>query len=214
MKFAVIGLGLFGKRIAKDLAEMGHDVLAIDRDEQPVDQLKDKVNKAIIGDVTQEGLIEELITENMDVVIVTMATDIEGSLISVLNCKEIGVGRVVAKSNGYEHTKILEKLGIDKIINPEEDVADQLAKSLGNPKVQEYLQLGEDYSLREIEVPETFVGKTLQELDVRSEHKVQVIGIQRHGTGNFDYVPSPTEPFHEDDIVCLTGPDDKLDALV
>lgn len=213
MKFAVIGLGLFGKKLARELAELGHEVLAIDLDEDPVSAVQDDVNKAVIGDVTQEGLLDELITDDFEAVIVTMATDLEASLLSVLHAKEIGVDKIIAKSNGPEHTTILRRLGINHIISPEEDVAEQLAEEIGNPRVHEYLEFRNGHSILEMTVPSFFVGESLHDLNLRDEYEVQVIGVQRDGTGDVDYVPSPSQPFEADDVIWVTGPKDTLDEL-
>ncbi|MFB6347433.1 MAG: TrkA family potassium uptake protein [bacterium] len=210
MKFAVVGLGLFGKKLARELAEQDHEVLAIDRDEEPVTAVQDDVSKAVIGDVTQEGLLDELVTEEFDAVIVTMATDLEASLLSVLHAKEIGVKDILAKSNGPKHTTILKRLGIQNIISPEEDVAEQLAEKIGNPKVHEYMQFQNGHSIAEMKVPDEFVGQTLRELNLRDEHGIQVIGIQRAGSGEIDYVPSPSVPFEDEDVIWVTGPEDVL----
>jgi len=213
MKFAVVGLGLFGKRLAIELAELGHEVLAIDHDEDPVSTVQDTVNKAVIGDVTQEGLLQELITEDFEAVIVTMATNLEASLLSVLHARAIGVENVIAKSKGPEHTTILRRLNIDHIISPEEDVAEKLAEEIGNPRVHEYLQFRQGQTLLEMTVPDFFLDQTLRDLNLRDEHSVQVIGVQKNGRREIDYVPSPTRPFEEGDVVWLTGPEEKLNEI-
>lgn len=210
MKFAVIGLGLFGKKLALELARMNHQVLAIDKDEEPVAAVKDEVNKAVIGDASREELLEELVTPDFDALIITLATNLEASLLSLLHAKKIGVERIIAKSNGPEHTTILRRLGIDEIIMPEEDVATQLAETLGNPKVLDYLQFQNNYSMMECMVPESFVGKNLIDLNLRDEYGIQVIGVQRGGTGDVDFVPSPSIPFEKEDILWMTGPEDSL----
>lgn len=215
MKFAVIGLGLFGKRLARELANLDHQVLAIDRDEQSVSAVQDDVNKAVIGDVTQEGLLAELITDDFDTVIVTMATELEASLLSVLHARQLGVENVIAKSNGPDHSTILRQLGIKHIISPEEDVAEQLAEEIGNPRVHEYLEIRDGQTLVEMTVPDFFVGKSLAELNLRNEHQIQVIGVNRaNERGNeVNYVPSPSKPFEEEDVVWVTGPKETLDKL-
>ncbi|MFB6355302.1 MAG: TrkA family potassium uptake protein, partial [bacterium] len=133
-KFAVIGLGLFGKKLALELAQMDHQVLAIDRDEEPVTEVRDEINKAVIGDASKQELLDELVTPDFDALIVTLATNLEASLLCVLHARKIGVEHIIAKSNGPEHTTILQRLGTDEIIMPEEDVATQLARSLGESR--------------------------------------------------------------------------------
>jgi trk system potassium uptake protein TrkA len=213
MKFAVIGLGLFGKRLARELAGLDHQVLAIDRDDEPVSAVKDDVNKAVIADVKQEGILEELLTDDFYAVVVTMASDLEASLLSVLQSKEIGIERIIAKSNGPKHSTILRRLGISHIISPEEDVAEQLAEEIGNPKVHEYLEFRDGHSILEMTVPDFFVGETLNTLDLRDQHDVQVIGVQKKGRGEVDYVPSPNDAFEAEDVVWITGPKETLEEF-
>ncbi|MFB6347374.1 MAG: TrkA family potassium uptake protein [bacterium] len=213
MKFPVVGLGLFGKKLARELSELGHQVLAIDIDDAAVSAVQDDVNKAVIGDVTQTGLLEELLTEDFDAVIVTLATNIEASLMAVMQAKEIGVNTIIAKSGSPQHTKILKRVGVGTIFSPEEDIAEQLAMKLGKPNVHEYLEFHNGHSLLEMVVPEFFVGECLRDLNLREDHQVQVIAVQKGGTGDMNYVPSPTDPFGEDDVVWLTGPKEVLDDL-
>jgi trk system potassium uptake protein TrkA len=210
MKFAVVGLGLFGKKLALELARMDHQVLAIDRDEEPVSVVQNEVNKAVIGDASKDDLLSELITPDFDALIVTLASNLEASLLTVLHAKEIGVDRIIAKSNGPEHTTILRRLGIDEIIMPEEDVATQLAETVGNPNVLDFLQLQDGYGMMECNVPDSFVGRSLRDMNLREEHGIQVIGVQTGGTGEVDFVPSPNVPFEADDVLWMAGPDDAL----
>lgn len=207
---------MFGKRLASKLGEMGHEVLAVDHSEEPVQAVRDEVTKAVVGDVSQGALLEELITENLDAVFVTLATNLEASLLSVLHAQEVGVDSIIAKSSGPEHTAILRRLGLEReeIIVPEVDVAEQLAEKIGNPRVHEYLQAGDGHSIMEMTVPDFFVGKTLRDLNLRDEHTVQVIGVQKGEEETIDYVPSPNEAFQEDDVVWVTGPEKKLKELV
>lgn len=213
MKFMVVGLGLFGKKLARELSGLGHQVLAIDIDDAAVSAVQDDVKKAVIGDVTQTGLLEELLTEDFDAVIVTLATNIEASLMAVMQAKEIGVDTIIAKSGSPQHTKILKRVGVGSIISPEEDIAEQLAKKLGKTNVHEYLEFRNGHSLLEMVVPDFFVGESLKDLNLREDHQVQVIAVQRGGTGDMNYVPSPTEPFREDDVVWVTGPKEELEDL-
>lgn len=209
-KFGVIGLGFFGRQLAKDLSAMGHQVLAIDHSEEAVAEVQDLVDKAIIGDVTQPNLFEELFTGDFEAVAVTMATNLEASLLSVLHAHEQGVEYVIAKSSGPEHTTILKRLGVDQIVVPEEDMANRLAREMGNPNVNEYLQLDSDHSLMEIAVPDGFVDKSLRDMNLREEYELQVIGIRVGGFGKIDYVPDPNRPFEAGDEVVITGPEEKL----
>lgn len=213
MKFAVVGLGLFGKRLARELASLDHQVLAIDRDEAPVSEVQDVVNKAVVANVKQDGLMEELVTSDFEAVIVTMATDLEANLLSVLQAQEIDVDTIIAKSHGPKHTTILKSIGVNRIISPEEDVAKQVAEQIGNPDIDEYLQFDGDHGLVKMAVPEFFVGQELKDLNLRNEYGAQIIGIRYSGSEAVDYVPDPSHTFNQSDVVWVTGPKDKLETL-
>ena len=205
MKFCVIGLGLFGQRLARELAEMNHEVLAIDNREERLTEIRDIVTRALVADATHEDVLEQFLTDDFDACAITIGTSIEDSLLTALHVKEIGIDHIHVKSNRPEHTKILRKLGISQIIMPEENAAERLAIQIGNPDIYDYLKITGNFGLVEITVPERFVGNTLKELKLRQEENIQVVGLQKPTDLRMSPVPSPNYTFEEEDRVILVG---------
>ena len=177
--YVVVGLGRFGHYLSLTLAERGADVVVIDKDANAVEAIKDRVFQAVIGDGTSRNVLENLGVANAEAVIVALGPKMEESLLTVHNLKEIGVKRIVAKANSDAHGKILEALGADEIIFAEKETAVRVGHRLGNRNLLDFLPLNDRYSIREIVVPEHFIGKSLRELDLRSRFEVNVIAIKR-----------------------------------
>lgn len=177
--YVVVGLGRFGHYLSLTLAERGADVVVIDKDVNAVEAVKDKVFQAVIGDGTSRNVLENLGVANAEVVVVALGPKMEESLLTVHNLKEIGVKRIVAKANSDAHGKILEALGADEIVFAEKETAVRVGHRLGNRNLLDFLPLNDRYSIREIVVPEHFIGKSLRELDLRSRFEVNVIAIKR-----------------------------------
>lgn len=177
--YVVVGLGRFGHYLSLTLAERGADVVVIDKEVNAVEAIKDRVFQAVIGDGTSRNVLENLGVANAEAVIVALGPKMEESLLTVHNLKEIGVKRIVAKANSDAHGKILEALGADEIIFAEKETAVRVGHRLGNRNLLDFLPLNDRYSIREIVVPEHFIGKSLRELDLRSRFEVNVIAIKR-----------------------------------
>ncbi len=177
--YVVVGLGRFGHYLSLTLAERGADVVVIDKDVNAVEAIKDRVFQAVIGDGTSRNVLENLGVANAEAVVVALGPKMEESLLTVHNLKEIGVKRIVAKANSDAHGKILEALGADEIVFAEKETAVRVGHRLGNRNLLDFLPLNDRYSIREIVVPEHFIGKTLRELDLRSRFEVNVIAIKR-----------------------------------
>lgn len=177
--YVVVGLGRFGHYLSLTLAERGADVVVIDKDVNAVEAIKDRVFQAVIGDGTSRNVLENLGVANAEAVVVALGPKMEESLLTVHNLKEIGVKRIVAKANSDAHGKILEALGADEIIFAEKETAVRVGHRLGNRNLLDFLPLNDRYSIREIVVPEHFIGKSLRELDLRSRFEVNVIAIKR-----------------------------------
>ncbi len=177
--YVVVGLGRFGHYLSLTLAERGADVVVIDKEVNAVEAIKDRVFQAVIGDGTSRNVLENLGVANAEAVIVALGPKMEESLLTVHNLKEIGVKRIVAKANSDAHGKILEALGADEIVFAEKETAVRVGHRLGNRNLLDFLPLNDRYSIREIVVPEHFIGKSLRELDLRSRFEVNVIAIKR-----------------------------------
>ncbi len=216
-QFVVIGLGSTGFFLSHQLTSLGHDVLAIDKNQDKVQDIADSVSQAVVADCSRKNQLNALPIAHADFIICCIGEDLEDSLLTILNLKEMGIpdASIIAKSASPEQSMILEKLGIpkDNIFHPERDMAIALANRMVRPNMLDYLPFMEGYSIVELACPQKFVGKTLKELSLTSKLGVQVIAIRdtlrlEPKLGNLaDYVLQDT------DILFLLGPNENLDKL-
>lgn len=178
-QFAVIGLGRFGSSVARTLAQMGHEVLAIDTSEERVDAVSEVVTRAVQLDAMDEDSLQAVGIRNFDTVVVAIGENIQASILVALILKELGVKHVVVKAANELHGKVLEKIGVDKVIYPERDMGVRLARYLGSRHLVDYLDLSPDYSIVEVEVDERMAGKTLAQMDLRARKGLSVVAIRR-----------------------------------
>jgi trk system potassium uptake protein TrkA len=218
--FAVIGLGRFGFSVAKTLAKYGSEVIAIDRGEERVKKLAEFVAYAVQLDAMDEKALRSVGVQNVDTAIVSIGENIEASILVVMLLKEMGIKNIIAKAVTTLHGKVLENLGVRRIIYPERDMAIRVAHSLIRPQVLEQLELSEEYSIVELPTPAHLIGKSLKESHLRSQHGVNLIAIKRKVTTDKGIIkeawnvnPLPTDIMQEDDILVLIGLNENLDKL-
>jgi len=212
-QFAIIGLGNFGYYLATHLYEKGHDVLAIDKDQNLVQKIKDHVTQAVVADATDSKIMDSLSIHEMDAVVVCIGTDLGASIHTTLILKDVGARRVYAKAITEPHGRILQKVGAQEILFPEKDLAISLAERLHNPSLLDYLPFLEGYSIIELKPKESFVGKELKELDLINKYGVQVIAIKKVASGKLSMIPTGKHVLKEDEVMILLGPNDGLDLL-
>ncbi len=210
-QFAVIGLGRFGTSVAKTLTTMGYEVLAIDDDQNRVQEIVNEVTHAIQADAKDEQALKALGIRNFDVVIVAIGQDMQASILVTVLLKELGVKCVVAKAQTDLHGKVLYKVGADKVVFPERDMGARVAHSLVSSNVLDHIELSPDYSILEVVAPETFVGKTLKESALRAKFGVTVLAVKRGA--EIIVSPSPDELIRENDILVAIGENNKLRSI-
>ncbi len=215
MKVAVIGLGQFGKSLAVQLAKAGAEVIAIDSDMEVVDDVKNDVALAVKMDATDERDLKSQGVQKVDVVVASIGDFEANQLVTVL-AKRFGVSRVIARAASPTHARILKLIGADDVILPEDEAASKLTQRLMLPSLHNYFELIEGYSVAELAVPETFHGKTLQELDLRRRFGVNLIALKRKGTDRtlVDPVPAPTEILRPGDVIAVAGADASLAKML
>lgn len=191
--FVVIGLDRFGSNLAINLQKMGNEVIGIDADAENVRRISDDITHAAIGDPTDEGVLRTLGVKNADVAIVALTHDIQSGVLVTLMLKEMGMKNVIAESTSDIHGRILSRVGADKVIFPEKDMGERLAKSLSHTNIMDYIDLSDEYSIMEIRVPSGWAGKSLLELNVRANHNITVIA-RRDATGSIDLSPASEGP--------------------
>ena len=209
--FAVIGLGRFGRNLAKSLCQMGQEVLAVDRNEAPVRAVQEDVTRAVQADTTDERALQQLEIAEYDCVIVSIGDDIRASVLTTLLCKEMGAKYLIAKAFDDMHEKILQKTGADRVVQPEKDAGVRLAHSLTQVNLLNYLEISPDYSINESGIPKKWVGKSLKELRLRNEYKISVMAIRRNG--QILVSPDPDQPMEAEDVLILLGKNEMLGRI-
>jgi trk system potassium uptake protein TrkA len=210
-QFVVIGLGRFGSSIARALSSMDFEVLAIDKDESLVKAMEGVVSQAVVMDATDEKSLRELGVQEFDTAIVSMGETIEDSIMITLTLKELGVKQVIVKAQNDLHSRILKKVGADRITLPEREMAEKLAQSLASPKIFDFIEVSDTYGIVEMVVPKKFANKTLTELNLREKYGVSVIAIKR----KLPYSnPDGTTDFREDVIIGPGGADETISGDV
>lgn len=212
-QFAIIGLGNFGYYLATHLYDKGNDVLAIDKNQNLVQKIKDNVTQAVIGDSTDLQTIKSLSVPEMDAVVVCIGNDLSASIHTTLNLKDVGVRKVYAKAISEPHGRILRKVGAQEILFPEKDLAINLAERLHNPSLLDYLPFFEGYSIIELKPRESFIQKELRDLDLINKYGVQVIAIKEIASGKVAMIPTGKYVLKGDEVMILLGPNDGLELL-
>ncbi|MEC2074769.1 potassium channel family protein [Metabacillus fastidiosus] len=210
-EFAVIGLGRFGGSICRELSDEGLEVMAIDIDEDRVNEFASIASHAVVGDTTDEAVLKSLGIRNFDHVIVAIGDSIQASILTTLILKELGVKHITVKAQNDYHEKVLSKIGADKIVHPERDMGRRIAHNLISNNVLDYLELSDEHSIAEIVASKKLVGYTLIDLDVRAKYGLNIVAIKR----GKDIIVSPPadEEIHRDDILILIGADSDINRF-
>lgn len=180
----LIGLGRFGRHIASKLGELNHQVMVIDQCEERVNEVLPYVTNAQIGDSTNEEFLESLGVRNYDLCIVAIGSNFQSSLETTSLLKELGAKLVVARAERDVHAKFLLHNGADKVVYPEKQVANWTAIRYTSDHILDYVELDDDYAIFEVTVPESWVGKTVGQLDIRKKYKVNIMALKQNGAMN------------------------------
>ena len=194
-QFAVIGLGVFSTKLIEELSQKGASVIAIDRDMAKVNKFQEIATLALQLDSTDKDALEKSGVKEVDVVIVGIGKDVGGSILITKNLKEIGVKEIIAKASSSIHAKILKEIGADRVVFPEENIAQNLARSIIIPGVKEYIKLKGPWDLSEIEImPHSrLIGKKLEDLEIKKKYQVNVLIITRDKKKEFGQKETETE---------------------
>jgi len=210
-QFAVIGMGRFGASLARTLSRMGYEVLAIDADENKVEEIADTVTHAVQANALEESVLKSLGVRNFDVVVVAIGQDIQSNILVTVMLKEMGVEKVVAKASTELQGKVLQKIGADIVVFPERDMGERVARWLVSRNIIDQINLSPDYSLVELAAPPQFVGATLQQSNMRKKYGISVLAIRRGK--EFIISPEPGQEIREDDVLIIIGRNEKLKGL-
>lgn len=224
MLVAVIGLGTFGARTAARLYEQKADVVAIDKDFDLVEKIKNKVTRSVCLDVTDEKALRAEEISDVDTAIVAIGDNVEMSILAVATLRKLGVGRVIARAKNNLHEHVLREVGASEIVRIEEEMGDLVASKIISPHIMQRYSFDAGYSLVEMKVVKEWAGKTLVETKLRQNYQVHIVAIQKKipiitDEGRSDikkevnYNPLPMDTLEEDDVLVLVGNDEKLNKL-
>ncbi|WP_026895093.1 potassium channel family protein [Clostridiisalibacter paucivorans] len=210
-QFAIIGCGRFGTSVAETLYNMGYDVLAIDKSEERVQEISSKVTHAVQADAIDENTLRTLGIRNFDVVIVSIGSDMQASIMATMIAKELGVRLVLTKAQNELHAKVLEKTGADRVVFPERDMGSRVARSLVSSNILDFIEFAPDFSIVEVSAMKEWEGKTLQDLKLPTKFGINVIAIKSGEMMNIS--PYADDVIKPDDILIVIGNNDDLRKL-
>ena len=210
-QFIVIGLGRFGTSVAETLYSLGNDVLAVDSDEDVVQNISDKVTHAVQVDANDENSLRALGIRNFDCAVISIGTNIQSSILATLLVKELGVKYVITKATNALHAKVLYKIGANRVVFPERDMGVRVAHNLVSSNILDYIELSPDYSIAEVISPEEWHNRTLRELNIRAQYGINVMAIKRNN--DIDVSPSADNIIEPGDIIVAIGSIEELNKL-
>ena len=200
--YGIVGLGRFGEALARELAKSGAELLVIDRDEERVREMRELTENALVVNTLDKKTLAETGIQNCDIAIVCIGEHMESSILTTLNLVSLGIPAVISKATSPEHGEILTRLGAE-VVYPERDMAERLANRLVNNSVLDFIQLSEKINISKLITPEAFIGKTVQEVGLRSHFNLNIIAIQ-NGADVLEHVV-PTYRFQPGDILIVSG---------
>jgi len=212
-RVVVIGLGIFGFNIAKDLYENGIEVIAIDKNKEVIQKIRDFSTKAVLADGTDKEVIDSIGMQQDDVAIISFGEDLAASTLITLHLKEMKVKHIIVKAPNEDHKHVLEKVGATEVIIPEKAMADKVAKSLISPNVLDYLPLSKDYTICEIAPPPSFMGKTIGGLHLRSKYHIEVIAVREILPDRLTMVPRADFVVKDSDVLVVIGKEEDIQKI-
>ena len=209
--YFVIGLGLFGQALARQLCKLGADVLAMDMSSQLVQQVAADVTHAVVGDAKDKEVLRALGAKDFDCAVIAIGDDLATSVLVAMNLMELGVPYIVCKAHDETHRKVLEKLGVNRVVIPEQENAQRLGRSLHSHNVLEYIELSEEYGILEVPAPKGWTGKSIRDLNIRAKLGINIIAVESGRKTNVS--PSADYTIQPDDILVVLGDGYSLEEL-
>ena len=212
MRVLVIGLGSFGFWFGRTMKEMGHEVVAIERQEALVDRHAEWVSRAVVGDATDPALLER-VASDLDAALIATGEDLSTTILAVMALRDLGVSEIYAKARSVNAARALDRLGVTEAVFPERDAGSRLAHRIISRAVLDYTPIGEGFSMQEMAVPESWTGKSLLDLDPREKLRLQVVAVRDALTEELSLPPDPAAPLKPSDSLLVAGRDDVLETL-
>lgn len=211
--FGVLGLGIFGRNVAKELSKFEQDVIAIDVNPSLVQNVSDVVKKAAVGDITDIDFLKALGINQCDTVVVATGNNLESSVLAVMHCKKLGVKNIIAKAKTKTYEEVLYGIGANKVIMPERDSGKRVAANMLRHHIENIIHLEEKLAMVEFSVPDSWVGKNLIQLDVRNKYEINIIGTRQTTSSAIDTNIDPNKAFEADTEVIAIASDDTFEKF-
>lgn len=209
--YFIIGLGLFGEALARNLCKLGAEVLAMDIRSDLVQMVAGDVTHAVVGDAQDKEVLRALGAAEFDCAVIAIGDNLAASVLTVMNLQELGVKHIICKAHDETHRRVLERLGANKVLIPEQEHAQRVARSLVRHNVLDYIELSEEYGILDVPAPKSWVGKTLKELNVRAKLGVNIIAVESGKKTNVS--PAADYLIREGDIMVVLGDTYSLEAV-
>lgn len=199
----LIGLGRFGKHIATNLVELGHQVMAVDHKEERINDIADIVTNAQIGDSTNEEFLSSLGVGNFDACIVTISGNFQASLETTCYLKELGAKKVISRAERDGQAKLLLRNGADEVVYPEKQLAQWIAIKYSSDSILDYIEIDSEHGIFEISIPKDWIGKTVLQVDIRKKYNINIMGVKKNGKINLNITPDLI--FNEGESILVLG---------
>lgn len=211
--YAILGLGIFGSTIAKTLSEYNCEVIGIDKDISCVERVSEFATQAVQADFTDIDQLRAIGVEDVDVAVVATGSRLEESIMAILNLKELGVPYILAKAKNKMYMQILLKIGADKVVRPEKEMGERVAKTLLSRNVIEMVDIDDEYSIMELHAPRNWVGKALSDLDLRTKYGVNILGVRKHPGESLKISPAADYIIETDDQLLVIVQNDEFEKF-
>lgn len=210
-QFVIIGLGRFGSSLGRELVELGVEVLGVDRDEEKVQEMSHILTHTVVADATEEESLRSIGVRNFDCGVIAIGDDIQASILATILLKEFGVKQVVAKAVSDLHGRVLERLGVDRIIYPERDMGIRVAHQLVSPNLLDYIELSPTYTIAELTVPECLTGKSLAQVNPRGKYGCSVVAINK--PQGIIIAPTADDRLEKKDVLVVIGTNEQIEEF-
>ena len=208
-QFVIVGLGRFGSSLARELTKLGYEVLGIDKDEEAVQEMSQVLTHAVVAECTDEEVLRSLGVRNFDCGVVAIGDDIQASILTAILLKDLGVKQVVAKAMTELHGRVLEKIGVDRVVYPERDMGVRVAHQLVSPNLLDYIELSKEYTIAELTVPKCLNGVSLMDLNPRGRFGCSIVAINKEK--GIIIAPEATDILAEKDVMVIIGTNKQID---
>jgi trk system potassium uptake protein len=212
-RYAVIGLGKFGTAVARELEQLGHEVIAIEREGEIVDRLADCASRVVAGDATDPAVLQASGASDVDAAVVSTGENLAASILASVALRDLGVKRIYVKAGSETEARALEALGVTQAVIPEQEAGERLAHRVASQRLRSYQPIVVGHCVAEIGAPKSWAGRSLREIDPRRKWQVSVIAVLNHATGKVSLPPDPDEPIELSESVVVAGSEEAVSRL-